>query len=647
MIIENDSAGLTQKRKQAFAPLLAHDPQIIFRKNNSGTSLFDMAVKTNCQFMLDYFYEAISQFYKVKGVFDYKKTDNAGYTLFHHAISLHQPVAVLEEASAEGKANIDQLTFDPENQNRHHSIHLAARAGNVSAMKWIKENTAQDGILNESSNFAVTPLICAAAKGQGNAVEYLLDEKVLLDAVGEIGGVSFTALHIAIRNGHFNVAASLINQGAALQFTSLTGHPIHAIEMACTEKAPNDLLEMIIARDPEAINRLAEKNPLIIATNKNYPRLVSYLIEKNVELRRAKEAAAGRQLSLADENAFLRVRDKKGSQAIHLACKNGQYEIAKLLLEKDPSLVSELETDTNCSPLVLAARYGHMNIANLILKMAKVPQANESSNHNIDLNAMLRVSNRHGNQAIHYACKKGQYELVQALLEEDASLVNEVGRGGYTPLILAAQYGHLDILRLLIKKAAESSVPLNVDAVTNTNGRLYLDGFSALHWAVQNHHVEMVRELVKAGADATLKNLVGETPLNVMENLPWKNCNTEIGGLLNLRKYEQEHAKRNKKQNYAYQGFKIFGLIGMKRVIPVTEFTLFGHVFNVSRKKKDLALKEIIKIAYEPITDNATITQKEEVTKKRVEESNLSLYRTAIEQGKLGKVASSLGIKCR
>jgi ankyrin repeat protein len=73
---------------------------------------------------------------------------------------------------------------------------------------------------------------------------------------------------------------------------------------------------------------------------------------------------------------------------------------------------------------------------------------------------------------------------------------------GYTPLHLAAKYGHASTLRLLLAaKASPSPKASN-------------DGFTPLHLAVIDRHLEAISVLISGGADLEAKDDQGRTPLH-------------------------------------------------------------------------------------------------------------------------------------
>lgn len=89
----------------------------------------------------------------------------------------------------------------------------------------------------------------------------------------------------------------------------------------------------------------------------------------------------------------------------------------------------------------------------------------------------------------------------QILWEDDR--LEERDIRGRTPLIVAAEEGHVEKVRNLVGKGARIDAELNVQE--NENGQ------TALMWAVRNRNPELVRLLLSAGADTDIENREGQT----------------------------------------------------------------------------------------------------------------------------------------
>jgi len=111
-----------------------------------------------------------------------------------------------------------------------------------------------------------------------------------------------------------------------------------------------------------------------------------------------------------------------------------------------------------------------------------------------------RVARRHGNTAavrllwqkafpMHYACSKGEAEVVEAWLRAGSIDVNACDWKGRTLLHEASRGGHALLVRTLL--GAQARVDAEDDAC-----------MTPLRMAARAPHVDVFRELVSAGADA-------------------------------------------------------------------------------------------------------------------------------------------------
>ncbi len=97
------------------------------------------------------------------------------------------------------------------------------------------------------------------------------------------------------------------------------------------------------------------------------------------------------------------------------------------------------------------------------------------------------------------AVEAGDPQAVEAALNAGAN-INYADSNGWTALMMAALYGHIDIVRLLIDAGAHVNCANNYDN-------------SALMWAALYGHTEIVRLLLEQGADVNRANNYGDTAL--------------------------------------------------------------------------------------------------------------------------------------
>jgi len=183
-------------------------------------------------------------------------------------------------------------------------------------------------------------------------------------------------------------------------------------------------------------------------------------------------------------------------------------DAVKMLLDGHPDLAVAKDENGN-SPLIIAAYYGRVAIVQAILDRGVRPNIFE-------------------------ACAAGLTAEVEKMLKENPRLVSERSHDGWTPLHLAAFFGRLEVVKMLLDAGAsmltissnnESNLPINAAAAGRRNDVVRLlvargcppdarasdTGYTALHLAANNGNVELVEFLLQSGADRSLKTGSGET----------------------------------------------------------------------------------------------------------------------------------------
>ena len=214
---------------------------------------------------------------------------------------------------------------------------------------------------------------------------------------------------------------------------------------------------------------------------------------------------------------------------VYQAARDGSSNLTDLLKRlKTEQRKTALETKTeDCghfvTPLIIAARNGHLNSVKILLGYGA----------DIEARGTLKIGNEviEGCTPLWAAASFGRLDVVKLLIEQNADVDGRTSTGS-TPLRTAAFNGHLDVVRCLV----ESGADVNARTITeNTpliaacyhghlNVVIYLvdkgafmdlqnkDGSTALHVAAQRGHLEIVSQLL-ALRTSQLPNNQGLTPL--------------------------------------------------------------------------------------------------------------------------------------
>jgi RNA polymerase sigma factor (sigma-70 family) len=199
------------------------------------------------------------------------------------------------------------------------------------------------------------------------------------------------------------------------------------------------------------------------------------------------------------------------------AARAGDVERVKTLLEADPRLLVARDPMGNTA-LIIAVNSGHEALADLLFEAGVEP-------------------------GLHEAAAIGDASRVRAVLEKHPEQLDTYSPEGFTPLALAAHFGHAEVMRALIDRGADVNlVAAHRLAVTPRHAALFgrqLDaallliecgadvtrarggagmkrgGWTPLHYAAGLGFSTLVDPLLARGADPLRQDEEGKTPLEI------------------------------------------------------------------------------------------------------------------------------------
>ncbi|KAM6986829.1 ankyrin repeat and sterile alpha motif domain-containing protein 1B isoform 1-T1 [Aplochiton taeniatus] len=215
--------------------------------------------------------------------------------------------------------------------------------------------------------------------------------------------------------------------------------------------------------------------------------------------------------------------DSSGYTPLHHASLNGHRDVVLKLLQCEAS--TNVADSKGCFPLHLAAWRGDVDIVRILI-------------HHGSSHCRVNQQNHERETALHCAAQYGHSEVVSVLLQEltDPTMRNSRNE---TPLDLAALYGRLQVVRMLVSahpnlmtshtrrhtplhlaarnghhKAVQTLLQAGMDVNSQTeNG-------SALHEAALCGKMDVVRLLLDSGIDANLRDIQGRTALEILREHP-------------------------------------------------------------------------------------------------------------------------------
>ncbi|XP_023373937.1 ankyrin-2 isoform X26 [Otolemur garnettii] len=371
------------------------------------------------------------------------------------------------------------------------------------------------------------------------------------------------ALHLAAKEGHVGLVQELLGRGSSVDSATKKGNTaLHIASLAGQAEVVK-----VLVKEGANINAQSQNGftPLYMAAQENHIDVVKYLLENGANQSTATEdgftpLAVALQQGHNQAVAILLENDTKGKvrlPALHIAARKDDTKSAALLLQNDHNadvqskMMVNRTTESGFTPLHIAAHYGNVNVATLLLNrgaavdftarngITPLHVASKRGNTNmvkllLDRGGQIDAKTRDGLTPLHCAARSGHDQVVELLLERGAPLLART-KNGLSPLHMAAQGDHVECVKHLLQhKAPVDDVTLDyltalhvaahcghyrvtkllLDKRANPNARA-LNGFTPLHIACKKNRIKVMELLVKYGASIQAITESGLTPIHV------------------------------------------------------------------------------------------------------------------------------------
>ncbi|XP_039566516.1 ankyrin-2 isoform X34 [Passer montanus] len=419
----------------------------------------------------------------------------------------------------------------------------------------IEESKEPEALSDSNASF----LRAARAGNLDKVVEYL-KSGIDINTCNQNG---LNALHLAAKEGHVGLVQELLERGSAVDSATKKGNTaLHIASLAGQAEVVK-----VLVKEGANINAQSQNGftPLYMAAQENHIEVVKYLLENGANQSTATEdgftpLAVALQQGHNQAVAILLENDTKGKvrlPALHIAARKDDTKSAALLLQNDHNadvqskMMVNRTTESGFTPLHIAAHYGNVNVATLLLNrgaavdftarngITPLHVASKRGNTNmvkllLDRGGQIDAKTRDGLTPLHCAARSGHDQVVELLLERGAPLLART-KNGLSPLHMAAQGDHVECVKHLLQhKAPVDDVTLDyltalhvaahcghyrvtkllLDKRANPNARA-LNGFTPLHIACKKNRIKVMELLVKYGASIQAITESGLTPIHV------------------------------------------------------------------------------------------------------------------------------------
>ena len=302
-----------------------------------------------------------------------------------------------------------------------------------------------------------TALHWAAHWGATDLAESLLNAGAVVDVANELG---ITPIAIACRNGSEAMVETLLRADANAFAVEPSGE---TVLMSCSRTGLLGAVEKLLAAgaEPNSLETNSGQSALMWAAAEGHTGIVDLLI------------GAGADVNASSSGRFT---------PLMFSARSGALEIARLLLDAGADV--NATTDEGLSPLLVATASLDAITGSDYRLVVDESEHQDLGILLIDYGADVNQSDQYGMTALHYAVEMDKPRLLKKLLEKGADPNAQLTEG------LPFRRG---------------------DYV----GRGEYDGASPFWLATRLGNVEMMRELLSAGADPELRQAWGVTPTMV------------------------------------------------------------------------------------------------------------------------------------
>jgi len=389
-------------------------------------------------------------------------------------------------------ANCNQLTssglglsaLDLACENSHESavVLLLENGANPDGKSGSTRSTRSDSYKSHS----MPPLCMAAKNGSKTVVDILLKYGANVNASSEKGD---TALHLATS---YAIIETLLNAKANVSATNYNGET--ALSALCEKRqADANAVELLLKHGADPNTGF----PLHAACENNDTDIVKLLLSygANENLPKKSERSVSIGLLHFGLSGFIPTTSTVEPSPLCIACKNGNVAVVDCLFKK-------------AADVAFADSGGNTALHFSIERLQERREQHEKSEEYdpivtllLQHNAPVNVVSSKGETPLYLACMKGLVGVTKQLLDCRADVGLTTSNSNKYPLLIACERKYRDVAIMLLDRGA--------------NANASKDNETPLKLASANGDAELVKQLIRYGADVHQIHGIGDTALHI------------------------------------------------------------------------------------------------------------------------------------
>lgn len=458
-------------------------------------------------------------------------TKSQDYEWMRFNLTRQEPQAAMQKAETFSSVqNLDLETFKEKIEQKEnleakdlHGVNLIHYAAMSPDSRYLEAMIQTGADLNAADSFGYTALHYAAKEGKTESIELLLKQGIAIDIQAKN---RITPLYFAAQHGQIAAVRLLLAKGA--NSNSCATHGMTSLYCAI-HHGFEDIALLLIEHPHTDVNIALEDDTtaLYLSCALEKVSIAKALLAKGVQVNKqrvdgyaplhivAQEGSVEMCALLLQHEGLEKVdpnlKLRSGKTALHLAVKENDPAIVKLLLDHDAVLtVYGWERET---PLHDAIRYGNSEAVNYM-----IPYANDIVTVNEGTYRIIDLPDLNEGTPLKIALNSRFYEAIEALLMADVSLpppkefVEGLCQAKVDPAFIKKVIKRLNLQKDDLKDAfyicAKNGHKLMVTFFTQVVG---MDDFcdakgrSLVHYAAQFDHVDILSQFIATSPSDLLR----------------------------------------------------------------------------------------------------------------------------------------------